>query len=201
MKNRAYMSSPILYSELLLNIRYVNVFVVLPSYQTDKTTVKLSPDRKFFHLSHDSKSFSIELPCEVSGDSDLVIPVILEKSLLFRLQLSDNINSAGLFAQVESPFPAHSLSATTQIACSSCQSTITEGKIETWRDVPRENWAEMMDFWHCHRPNDSHIYAGSVASEGYAASNVILARQGLGLVDKCHLIVFGKDCSNIEVSA
>ena len=200
MKNCAYMSSPILYSELLLNIRHVNVFVVLPSYRTEKTTAKLSPDRNFFHLYHDSQTISIELPCEVSGDLDLVIPVVAEKSMLFRLQVSENIKSACLFAQVESPFPAESLSPTTQIACRSCQSTITKGKIGTWRDVPRENWAEMMDFWHCHRPNDSHIYAGSIASKGCAASNIILARQGLGLVDKCHLIVFSEDCSNIEVS-
>ncbi|ODQ66537.1 hypothetical protein NADFUDRAFT_41176 [Nadsonia fulvescens var. elongata DSM 6958] len=33
--------------------------------------------------------------------------------------------------------------------------------VKIWKDLPSENWAEMMDFWHCHKPNDPNPMSGA----------------------------------------
>ena len=166
----------------------------------DRTTATLSLDRKYFHISYYGQRFSIELPCEVSGDRGLDIPARKDNEVTFRLQVSDSVELASRFADVESPFPIDSLSLKSEIACNSCKSVITKGSIGIWRDLPRENWADMMDFWHCHRPDESQIRAVSVASKEYEVSDRSFVRKGLGLADRCHLIVSEDDCSNIKVS-
>src|SRR5690606_5003164 len=41
------------------------------------------------------------------------------------------------------------------IYCANCNATLVEnGKVSAWKDLPSKNWAEMMDFWHCHKPDD-----------------------------------------------
>lgn len=39
--------------------------------------------------------------------------------------------------------------------CSHCHKTlIQESQVQQLNDLPSESWAEMMDFWHCHKPSD-----------------------------------------------
>lgn len=39
--------------------------------------------------------------------------------------------------------------------CKVCNNTlISTETITTWKALPSETWAEMMDFWHCHKPSD-----------------------------------------------
>ena len=193
------MSVLTLYSELLFNIRHVTVFATLTSKKTDETTAQLSPDRTFFSLCHEGKSVSIKLPCEVLGNTNLTVPTSKDNILLFRLQISDRIKLGERSVNFESPFDVDSLSSITEIACNGCKSIITKGRIGTWRELPRENWAETMDFWYCHRPNENKVQSGPVARQGYEAVNHLLARRGYGFVDTCHLVISIKDCSCVEV--
>lgn len=40
------------------------------------------------------------------------------------------------------------------LACRGCGAEIVSpGRIKSWKDLPSENWAEMMEFWHCHKPD------------------------------------------------
>lgn len=40
--------------------------------------------------------------------------------------------------------------------CSNCKSDLVNLKaISQWKSLPSETWAEMMDFWHCHKPADN----------------------------------------------
>jgi hypothetical protein len=79
-----------------------------------------------------------------------------------------------------------------------------------WKDLPSENWAEMMDFWHCNKPDihepnessarESHLDgAGSVASKGYGADTKFAARITVGFVDITTFLLTNSDCSNLQV--
>lgn len=53
-----------------------------------------------------------------------------------------------------------------QFKCKSCESKLISSEtITTWKALPSETWAEMMDFWHCHKPSDdgghNHSHAHS----------------------------------------
>lgn len=40
-----------------------------------------------------------------------------------------------------------------QFSCVQCRNDVLTCKsINTWKPLPSETWAEMMDFWHCHKP-------------------------------------------------
>ncbi|OCL11743.1 hypothetical protein AOQ84DRAFT_286583, partial [Glonium stellatum] len=85
------------------------------------------------------------------------------------------------------------------------------GRVKGWRDLPSENWAEMMDFWHCHKPSEHHDHGhghgglghGEEAgkSKGYAASNRLRAIKGTGFVDLGAFLVREEDCEGVKVSA
>lgn len=77
--------------------------------------------------------------------------------------------------------------------------------VKKWMDLPNENWAEMMDFWHCHKPHEHHLPGhthgrDSVGKEkGYAASNRIMAKKGIGYVDLAYLLLAEEDCLGVQV--
>ncbi|KAL2814986.1 ubiquitin-conjugating enzyme E2-binding protein [Aspergillus granulosus] len=78
----------------------------------------------------------------------------------------------------------------------------------TWKDLPSGNWAEMMDFWHCHKP-DEHEDEDNIASKrsaenenskvkGYGASNQVLASPGTVLVDVATFLFSDRDCNGLK---
>jgi len=80
-----------------------------------------------------------------------------------------------------------------------------EGSIQSWRDLPSQNWAEMMDFWHCHKPsvpkkqtaNGSHNTY--LEEKGYGANTGFVARRGVGFVDLTYFLVSTEDCLGVKV--
>ncbi|KAL4882757.1 ubiquitin-conjugating enzyme E2-binding protein [Aspergillus karnatakaensis] len=79
----------------------------------------------------------------------------------------------------------------------------------TWKDLPSGNWAEMMDFWHCHKPDPHEEHgAGGTAQhaiedenskvKGYGASNQVLATPGTVLVDVATFLVSDVDCKGLR---
>jgi hypothetical protein len=99
------------------------------------------------------------------------------------------------------PWNAVDMQAGSAIRCRKCDHAIVkEGVIGTWKDLPSENWAEMMEFWHCHKPHDH----GSTDDEhltkrGYGASNAISAQPGVGFVDITSFMFAESDCNSLSV--
>jgi hypothetical protein len=73
-----------------------------------------------------------------------------------------------------------------------------------FKDLPSQNWAEMMDFWHCHKPDEprhthdhNHGHGGDPndtqdrngAVKGYGASNRVIATAGTVLVDVSSFVI------------
>ena len=53
------------------------------------------------------------------------------------------------------PWPATALQPGGPVHCRGCGGeVVAPGTVGGWKDLPSENWAEMMEFWHCHKPGD-----------------------------------------------
>ena len=196
------MSSIYLYAELLLNIRQVTVLAILPSNCNASTCMWLGHDQRTLILRHDHEESIIELPCSVAKNTNLKLPSAAAKELSFRLVVSDAARFSAQPEQVtdcNDPWPASKLSSETQIACRSC-GTLLVHDVKAWKHLPSADWADMMDFWHCHKPSavDRDDYYAD-RSNGYAAANALGPTTGTGLVGVSHLLVSDTDCTGIKV--
>jgi len=200
------MSSIELYAELLLNIRTVTLFASLKSEHTKETKAELSADGETLTLTHEGESASIRLPTQISGggSATLTLPASPAKELTFRLQLQEK--SPGLLKfrdESDNPVPwsATPLENVSRIACRDCGNELVKsGGVSMWKDLPNESWAEMMDFWHCHKPDEHHLHDNEAGkNKGYAASNRLRAVSGTGFVDLSYLLFAEQDCGGVNV--
>ena len=197
-----HMASIYLYAELLLNIRQVTVFAILPSICSGETHINLCSDRRTIQLQHENHISHIELPCQVVDAAALSIPEVPTRELSFRLAVSSatDLSTQGEnIIKADVPWPASKLTPETQIACQSCGKLLLKD-VTVWKDLPSGGWADMMDFWHCHKPsgqNGAHNSANN--TKGYAAANDLGPTAGTGLVDISHFLVFESNCMGIQV--
>ena len=206
-----------LYAELLLHIRTVTLFASLRTNFSRSTDAKLSSDGSYITVSHDGQSASIRLPVNIEGGGEAALELPSQpptKELTLRLQLEEREGSDLLGAlQREDrqanivPWDGASLNDAqdVELTCKSCEGVIvSKGKIRQWKDLPNENWAEMMDFWHCHKPDEHHLHDHShdevVGQKGYAAGNRLQAVDGVGFVDLATFLLAEQDCDGAQVS-
>ena len=193
-----------LYAELLLHIRQVAVLAILPTPVDASTHIGISADSKTLSLEHSGVRAIAELPCPVLGIANRREDTS-QTELSFRLQPS---GAARLPTPVkspsdETPWPAAALAANTQIACKGCKKLLAR-PISNFKDLPSGGWAEMMELWHCNKPNSSNTPASgddssSSSIKGYSASNVIGPSPGTALVDVSHFVLADEDCIGIQV--
>jgi ubiquitin-protein ligase E3 D len=195
-------SSAVIYAELLPNIRQVSIFVSLQTPPSPDTRAEFSSDGLSFTIVHDGRVSTLRLPGKVAEFSSLHLLPTSRKELSFRLPLDQATSQAtdvgsGNFV----PWTASSLAATTSASCRECGVTLMEAQtVKIWKDLPSENWAEMMEFWHCHKPGEhGHPTEINHVGKGYTASEKIMARTGLGLVDLCYFLLSEQDCSGVKV--
>lgn len=204
-----------LYIEHLLNIRTLSIQASLPTSSTQTTHASISADKSTLTLTHDDETASIKLPINLSPRQEskisLDIPPVPQKELNFRVQLEEKENSEltdGLDREdnIVVPWTADQLTSDTEICCKACGSVVVErGKIKQWKDLPSEGWAEMMDFWHCHKPDHPdgpHDHgADGELKKGYAAGSRLALEPCVGMVDALHLVVVADDCINVKVGS
>ncbi|KAL8952956.1 MAG: hypothetical protein Q9222_001175 [Ikaeria aurantiellina] len=203
------MSQTSIYAELLLNIRQTSVVASLPTESNEKTSVTLSKDKTSISVCHEGQSATIKLPASVRAGGRLAIttPAKGIRDLAFRLPAAD--------AQVDalrsndnthfpaSTWPASSMTPDTEFACRFCSVRIVNESVKTWKDLPSENWAEMMDFWHCHKPDpesDDKSTLQNGAKKGYGTGSSIEPTAAVGLVDTTYLLLMRQDC-NVSLQA
>ncbi len=198
------MSPLSIYAELLHNIRQVTVLVTLQTNCNEKTKIELSSDRKLISITHDQEYAAVELPCQVARYVSLSLPPIPMKELSFRLQVTGDHNTtpkATSAGENDVPWSASSMASETQLGCGSCLRVVVDASVKIWKALPSENWAEMMDFWHCHKPDDERPREHSSQAEikGYAASSRLGPTSGTGLVDVDSFVLLRDDCFSIQV--
>ena len=188
-----------MYAELLLNIQQVTVFATLPSNCHKGTRIALGSDQRTLHLQHEDNEATIELPRPIACNPDLKIPPTPTKELWFRFGVAGLPSLAKSDVKPDVPWPASRLTSETRFACQTCGNLLVKVMAD-WKDLPSGGWADMMDFWHCHKPSpevSNGVSAGS--TKGYAASNDLGSTAGIGLVDVGHFLVAESDCVGIQV--
>ncbi|KAH7030967.1 ubiquitin-conjugating enzyme E2-binding protein [Microdochium trichocladiopsis] len=204
MAQQAEAASMLLYAELLPNIRQISVGCLLPSPSLPQTQIAVSPDGTKLTVQHDGGTTSLQLPGR--AQPGLKPPVREGQTCItFRLPVPALDGTTGGFVRPTSesqavPWSATEIAPRSAVACRKCESVLVqEGTLSTWKDLPSENWAEMMEFWHCHKPHDhkkdgeDHGHDHLASTRGYGASARIAAQPGLGFVDLTSLLIATTD--------
>ncbi|KAL8849881.1 MAG: hypothetical protein Q9221_005147 [Calogaya cf. arnoldii] len=198
------MTDTSIYAELLLHIRQITVVASLPSAYNNATRVTLSEDRQSLSVIHDGRNTTIRLPAPVRPGLNPTVAPGSTTALSFRLPIMDEVankmSSTDTACTPKSPWSAASMGPTTKVACRFCRTLLVKGlQVTSWKDLPSENWAEMMDFWHCHKPdihnNDEGHHMQDGGRKGYGAASIIRPTDGVGLVDVTSLHLTHGDCN------
>lgn len=194
-----------IYAELLSNIRQVSITATLPSPSNQNTSARILDSGRLIRLSHNACSETLELPGIVLASSELQIPQRSRCDLTWRLPLCSADEQSPRFCPEDQviPWAATDITQESSIRCRTCSSAvIPRGAIKYWKDLPSENWAEMMDVWHCHKPHDHAKHQDeSPANKAYGANNAITAQQDVGFSDIATFMFHEDNCRNLMVSA
>ncbi|KAJ4359312.1 hypothetical protein N0V95_002236 [Ascochyta clinopodiicola] len=204
-----------LYAELLLHIRTITLFASLRSHHTRETKARLDADGNLITVSHEGYKATIRLPIQVEGKGDAALELPAQppsKELTLRLQMEEQEDSdmLGLMADARKanivPWDGVTLSKQegVELRCNNCEGVVLKSQsVQEWKDLPNENWAEMMDFWHCHKPDEHHLHDHKHEigeQKGYAAGNRLKAVDGVGFVDLTSFLLREQDCEGAKVS-
>ena len=192
------------YAELLLNIRQLTISIALASPCDPDTTVELSPDREAIQIHHQAQRIVVALPARLAPHAVLPRPLPPTKDLCFRLKVVPErhcLHRNELDLADSGIWPASSLTPDTRVACRACQNLLLHSSVTTWKDLPSDNWADMMDLWHCHKPAPEHGTQRDAAhrAKGYDASNSLTLPPGGGLVHLDYVRVHRSDCVGLQV--
>lgn len=194
-----------IYAELLSNLAQLSIVVVLAQSATKSSLPKLHLSLDgLLTVEHSGHEQVLQLPASLKQAVDLdITPGSAIQSYRLRLPSSPRIRIDDDSQNV--PWSALALKGGASFSCKCCSSPIL-GPISTWRDLPSDNWAEMMDFWHCHKPDlpkgesESAAEDGDPAKRVYGFSNRIEALAGVGLVDTLYFLAHAENIRNIAVS-
>lgn len=198
-----------LYAEVLANIRQANLYVYLSSPKNERTKINIASDKKTIKVIHDGETASLYLPSEISGTAEINIPTERGMEISVRLELEDIKTMPSIQDAVvdEGPWSASDLGPNCRLRCRACRSEInlTETPPMVFKNLPSDHWAEMMDFWHCHRPphaepNRAKDSEEAAQSKGYGTSSKLKASRGVAFVDTTSFILAEQSCRNIEVT-
>ena len=209
---------PLIYAEFLSNIQQVSVIAALSTPCDTSTRAELLNGGLQIAVFHRGEKTTLDLPKQVSPGAQLQRPTSGSKEISWRLPLAraSSDRSADSLLDNDVPWSARELGEDSKFTCRACDATIVErGRIKEWKDLPSENWAEMMEFWHCHKPDVPEHEQGGLqngtsgheknpndedpnANRGYGANTKFVARASTAFVDPTTFLLTGSDCSNIE---
>ena len=199
----------IIYTELLSNIRQISVAIYLRTLPTAETKIEILENGHLIQVYHDGDARRLTLPSQTTiiGPVPDTLAKFKENHGTLRLPANIAQQRPGDRSDLDIlPWNSPHLKAGNPIYCDKCSHKIVQdGLIHSWMDLPSENWAEMMEFWHCHKPHDSATGQDSngedaLAKKGYGASNLISAKKSVGLVDLSTMMFAEQDCTGLVVS-
>lgn len=173
-------------SEYLARIKSVAISIQLPEgCDIDKLTFEDSRRAIVHYQAQDraEKRAMMYLPEEISYSVTQVEHPVTEttNTISFRLPAVPNerengVKTSSFFdnSKLVIPWSASELtgiSNSIDMKCAFCGQLL--GKHEdsmNWKQLPSENWAEMMDFWHCHKPENKNE---TTHNPGYAISRFV----------------------------
>ena len=193
------MTSIHLFAEHLLNLRQVTVFATLSHPTDDRTRVQLSTSGQTLMIFHDGIEDTIDLPCAVSRSLNPIVPKHATKELSFRFEALQSNSSSLSLTNDDQIWTAPGLAAGMQVSCTQCKHPLVEN-VNEWKDLPSGGWADMMDFWHCHKPDVPNGVANTAGkAKSYAADGTLGPTNGCGLVDASSFLFLIDNCTGVKV--
>ncbi|KAK1249192.1 hypothetical protein MKX07_002708 [Trichoderma sp. CBMAI-0711] len=192
-----------IYAELLSNIRQVSVRATLSSPSDTTTKAEILDDGRRIQVHHKGQVRALDLPASVIVRSTIPISENSSQELAWRLPVpATEAQLARFSAENQSiPWSSTDLKVGSSICCRNCGCEIVQqGRVKSWKDLPSENWAEMMEFWHCHKPHDhghEHHNGDALTKRGYGANSAITAQPGIGFVDLTSFMFLESDCDGL----
>lgn len=194
-----------IYAELLSFIGQVSVSVSLATATTSQTCAEIVENGSVIRFHHDGCARSMKLPASVAQSASLPLPENASQQVSWRLPAATKASRSSTYSLENQALPwnAVDIKPRSSVKCRKCShSLIKDGTINVWKDLPSENWAEMMEFWHCHKPHDHEEHLGEehLTKRGYGASNAISAQASVGFVDITSFVFIEEDCDGLSVS-
>ncbi|KAK7731008.1 hypothetical protein SLS53_008879 [Cytospora paraplurivora] len=210
-------AKPSIYAELLPRLGRISVVIHLPTPSTHKTKVLVSNDAARLIVYHDNTTTELRLPAKTRAPIGEHLPGEIKPGLLkmsWRLAPDPEDAKSSLAIDDAVPWSAAQLRPGLLVTCRACGSLVVAGDtLKVFKDLPSENWAEMMELWHCHKPTENHTATKSsndtgecgdngeekaaetnLASRGYGANSAIMAQKGTGFVDLMTMLFHEYDC-------
>lgn len=185
-----------LYAEYLPNLRQINAFATLPSPSWEKTRAyKILPNKldvihRVGPAGEDELGVSMSLPyllkeahCAAYDPTSIFeLPVTQGAThLSWRLD-ADRTRPFQDTTSLET-WSKHVLKPEAQVACAKCLHPLTKS-VNEWKNLPSGGWADMMDLWHCHKPDvPRQGRKGAGSTKGYAAAKTLKPSEDCALVD------------------
>ncbi|KAK6430692.1 hypothetical protein LTR95_013149 [Oleoguttula sp. CCFEE 5521] len=189
-----------IYTEYLTSIRTLSIQIISESPSDEQTSVLVSPDGLSLKASCHAGVASVRLPVTLHGQDrgQLQTPDVPSAKLQYRFQVqAEHATISDSSAII--PWTATDLTDSLELTCKICDTAVvSRNKVKQWKDLPSENWAEMMDFWHCHKPNEPHTHDHATDEKGYAAQSRLTAQRAVGLVNATSFLLTAGDCSNVK---
>lgn len=217
-----------LYVSLPANLHAQNIQPII-SLSQSRRSITVSLPHPFDHVSD-----TIKLPARVSEASHRVLALMQQRDGVlgegkceadsreysFRMQIDRE--SESLLSREEPidgfvPWTTSDMAPDTKLRCGQCETVILDSPGNdtgagsggpsgwVWKDLPSGNWAEMMDFWHCHKPDpepgeedQKDKQDPNATVKGYGAANQVVAVPGTVLVDVATFLVSETECSNLK---
>jgi len=194
-----------LYAEILTHIRQLTLYASLQTIKNEHTKILVSSDKKIITALHDGDSSSIYLPTQISGTAEITFPLDKKTEISARVQIEDiaDLKSSLENANhIDVPWSASDLESEVGLLCKDCGcSFLAECTVSTWKDLPSANWAELMDFWFCHKPHshDDNQDDSAAAAKGFSARSKLAVSPHTGLTDTVSFLLHADDCMNLKV--
>lgn len=197
--------TPIYYAEYLPNIKTITLTVT----SAPGSSLGLDPRGLSIRVTDPSgKTAVIPLPAKHDGNSSSMRISQDPRNpgqTVIRLSAQEPANcSRANDDEPIIPWTANQLNKVAEVRCKSCNGiVVSNGNLNSWKDLPSEGWAEMMDLWHCHKP-DEHQLPGHehehTSGKGYAAGSKLVSKKGTGFVDAMSFLLQEEDCIGVDVS-
>lgn len=201
-----------LYAEHLLNIHTLSIQATLSTLSNKETKAALSRDGSTLILEHEGEEASITLPATITAKQDgarLTIPAVPSKDISFRLQIGGHpdpglpSNSSSVDSDQVLPWSARSMTSSASLHCAKCHAVFLASEtITRWTDLPSEGWAEMMDYWHCHKPDvpksEDDPSADQIKKDLHWDGTLNIPT-GVAMVNTTEFLLNRKDCQNVTV--
>lgn len=100
-----------------------------------------------------ASSRSVDIPLCSEVKPAVIKTTDVQSNITIRLPCFGQPSRPRDFWRFPVPLKASDVTPHSRFTCTVCQHLVTD-KVEKFKSMPSENWAELMDFWHCHKPHE-----------------------------------------------